>query len=246
MAITFTLADSAGNRGDPALPDLGSAPAEGNLLVCFASERAGTAHADYVDPSGWTKALGHDNELADGNAQISTAMWTKRAGSSESQTVSIDNGTANDKFGIFLSFLPSEAVAAYSVISGGTSTAGGGTSSTSPIQAGNTSSLSAADYFIIAYWAGRTGSPNIFDVGVDFTEDILAAFNMSANNQIGHFFGAYDDLAGGIYNASLNWSGDDAEHIGSIAVIQMTAAAGGANPHGPLGHPLHGALGGPG
>lgn len=144
-----TLVQSAYHQGDPCVPTLGQSPAQGNLLVAVAAKRTATSHTNYTAPSGWTKHIGRDVLLGDSTYRRNTAVWSKVAGSSESSSVSIDDGTTAAKYCTLAEYSLSEGENEWTLLAA-VSNDNGATSGGVTIGTSQTSSVAGARKFLVA------------------------------------------------------------------------------------------------
>lgn len=148
-----SLAQFASADGDPAVPSLASVPAEGNLLVAAAQQRSGTSETNFtISGTGWTKRIARDVSLGDSNDRQSFAVWTKIAGASEPQSVTLDDGTANAKLGTLAEYAFGSGEGEWTFIAGATND-NGATDDATSIATGTTASIidTGGKKFLIAF-----------------------------------------------------------------------------------------------
>lgn len=149
-----------GNGSDPGSATFDATPVQGNLLVAIAMDRSGGSLASgtaVISGSGWTQQIGRDTLLADGDDRRSFCLFWKVAGASEPTTITIDNGTANNK-AILLQEFESSTGQTYG-FSEKADNDNGTTNSALSIATGTTASTSG-DQLIVPVFIARIGDVN--------------------------------------------------------------------------------------
>lgn len=98
MALPRQTKGNVAGSQDPCSVTLDQTPVEGNLLIAIASERSGGSAANHSLGAGWTHAISVTSDPANSSYRRSFSVFYKVAGSSESATISLDDGTANGKY----------------------------------------------------------------------------------------------------------------------------------------------------
>lgn len=223
MAIT-RVQTAPSVYADPGTVTFASTPAEGNLLVIQASERAGNGHAAYtISGSGWTKVVGRDVELANGDARRNLAVWWKIAGASEPTSITIDNGTTSSKRVTASEFNDSAAGTWTFKEKADNDT---GTGSTSPLSTGTTPIVANGTLLVlgVAGWRAE-GTTHPTSVGwTNSLTDIVTNTGASFSKDDG--FAWKETATGGTFESEVSWTGASLEATAAILVFDAESGAG--------------------
>lgn len=177
-----TLVQFASNESDPAVPSLASVPTQGNLLVAVMMDRVGTSEANFtISGSGWTKRIARDTLLADSTFRRSFAIWTKVAGASEPQSVTLDDGTTNTKIGSLAEYALEAGEDEWAYLDGATND-NGTTNNAASIATGTTGSVTGEKKFLIAFVFGRRINTTTAWTCAWTSIDLTAGFSVGATS----------------------------------------------------------------
>lgn len=229
-----TLVETKTADADPATITLDAAPQEGDLLLAWQFQRAGTAHANFTAPTGFAATgVEADVSLADTTYRRSAKLWSKKAGASEGTSYSFDDGTANSKRVVFAVIRPeagesfSGTVLAVANNNDGNTTTAEGVDRT--FATGTTSSQSGKKLLIavIAMKNGENSNVTPFDSWT--SDNLTVALHVNGGSSgrsacIG--FAQVDNTATHASTAQYDLTGSNGVlgHIAGIAVFEITSA----------------------
>jgi hypothetical protein len=213
----------AGTDGtDPATRTITPSSAT-SLLVAVVSERSGVGSApqtvsdDGATGGDWAKAIGHDQELSDSNARHSFSLQWKVAGSTDTITVSADDGTGNGKL-VSVHEYTTDTAGTWSVAAAvGADT---GTGSASPLAIGPTASVAAGDNLVLASINWRTAGDQAYPGTATNSFTGLTTTGAGSNGRQ-HGTAWKQDAGGGTFSTSIDWTGDGHESAGAIVVFAL-------------------------
>lgn len=229
---THTLIDSAGTYGLPtsmAVPS--SSVTEGDLILAVTFDRGGVSHTTHTCSDNhtgtWTKEIGYDNELSDGDARCSMAVWSHIATSTDASSgLTITTDTASSFGGASWYIYSPDSGSYYYVYLGGS---GGGTGAfpndfTTATSSGSTGTLSGSNLLAISIAGGKKESGLAFDATNDVgfsvaTEDytVLDPAGSSGNTYaVAHL----DAQSGGTFSDTYDCNNSGIEGIIFVTVFE--------------------------
>lgn len=249
MATLRQSAQSNFAGADPATATYSSTPVEGNLLIAVGSERSGgdaTNHA-LTGITGWTETIQRTTESGNGTYRRTHSMYWKAAGASESTSVTLDDGTSNDKWLSIYEF-EFETGEDQWVLLDSISNDNGTTSDASTIGSGTTGSQSG-EMFVVASTVmkrknnGTDSAPHSYDSGLTIDQ----TYDPASSNDMCHSLGsdAKDTTSGTKSTTCTLSAGSNLGLSCALLVFDVEGGAGAAGPRSPMGHPINGFLRGP-
>ena len=162
-ATNFTMTDIGNAYGDPSAATV-TATTVGAIMVATIGGRSAIAHAnhtlsDNAGGAGWTKVIGHDQELADANARHAVSVWWREVVSGDTSgtfTLTADDGDIATKGLTCVQIVPDASMTW--VYEDGVF-ADSGTADWDGLSSGNTPSLSGSDLLLIAVGSARNDTP---------------------------------------------------------------------------------------
>lgn len=217
---TIRQSASGGMTGaDPDTATFASSPVQGNLLLAIASERSGGDASNHTltGITGWTHEIIQTTEQANSTYRRTFSVFYKEAGASESTGVTLDDGTANDKYLSIYEYEHGVGEDQWTLLDSVSADNGqtiGGTTQTT----GTTASVSGTMLLFAGLLAKRGASSS--DISVTWDNDVDledAEFNPGASQDMSHAAGSTsaDTVTGtkestGTLGASANNRGLDA------------------------------------
>ena len=221
----FTMTDIGNAYADPSAATV-TATTVGAIMVATIGGRSATAHAnhtlsDNAGGAGWTKVIGHDQELADANARHTVSVWWREVVSGDTSgtfTLTADDGDTTNKGLTCVQIVPDASMTW--VYEDGVF-ADSGTVDWDGTSSGNTPSISGSDLLLIAIADGRAGASS-YATSISFTNiNDQQVVNLRGANEIAQALSIESaGQAGGVKTTTITTGSSSQE--GAVGIVAFS------------------------